>query len=134
MLKGNEIRKLYLDYFEKKRQHTVGFFIVRPSCDDCSRFDAVHSFSLAYATTVLQMVFEAHANLLFLDGIGCYWDIASPYRVQFMNQFQYGFNGIPVTVRTVILPFPFVNSSRLEYPGEWFSRDTDTWIGLAVLE
>ena len=91
------------------------------------------TFSLTDTAAVLEVVFEADTNLLFLDGIGSNRDITSPNRVELMDQFENGIYRIAKTIGSVVLTGFLVDGTSLEYPGERLSCDTDTGVTLPVL-
>ena len=80
------------------------------------------------------MIFEAYLYFLFLDGIGCYRQVAGTDRIEFMNQIQYGLNRITETIGSVILTCFLIDGTCFKDPGVGFFGDANGWITFSVLE
>ena len=89
---------------------------------------------LANTAAVMQMVFEADTDLVFLDGIAGKWYIARTDRVYFMDQLQYCIYRITERVRTIIFACFLINRTCFEDARVRFFGNADRWIALSVFE
>ena len=135
--------RLFKPQFFGKLLHLLQHLILQVACIAFNDFSSIIDIRLillsaharlAYATAVLDVVFEAYLifallNLRFIEPL-----LAGPKRVELMNDIEYQIYGACPAVRTEVFAMKLIDSARFEYSRIGFSSNADTGITFAILE